>query len=92
DAFDGCAALTLRFYETAPMAAYAEENGVNYRLILRGDVDDNGMVNAADATILSRNIAGADVETKYGADYNRDGVVNSADLTVLRRKLAGADV
>lgn len=92
DVFEGCTEVTLRFFDAAPAASYAEEYGVNYRVILRGDVDDNGTVNSSDVTILGRNLAGADVSTDYGADYNRDGVVNSSDLIILRRKVAGADV
>ena len=92
DVFEGCTEVTLRFFESAPAASYAEEYGVNYRVILRGDVDDNGTVNSSDVTLLGRNLAGADVSTDYGADYNRDGVVNSSDLIILRRKVAGADV
>jgi len=92
DAFDGCATLTLRCYDTAPMAAYAEEDGVNYRLILCGDVDDNGTVSTADATLLSRKLSGGEISAEYGADYNRDGTVNAADITLLRRMLAGADL
>jgi len=93
DAFEGCTMLTLRSYETASAVVdYAAVNDVNFRLILCGDVDDNGAVNSADATLLGRNLAGSSVSTKYGADYNRDGVVNSADITLLRRRLAGADI
>ena len=73
-------------------AEYAEENDVNYRPVFEGDTNDDGLVNAADATLLSRQLSGSQGSVGYGTDYNRDGKVNAADLTLIRRKLAGADV
>ncbi|MBE6708357.1 MAG: hypothetical protein E7578_03835 [Ruminococcaceae bacterium] len=91
-AFNGCTTLTLRCYDSSAAAAYAEENGVNYRLILCGDVNDDGNVTASDSTLLSRQLTGSSESVEYGADYNRDGKISAADLTLLKRKLTGADV
>jgi hypothetical protein len=54
--------------------------------ILVGDVNGDGAVNSADATIARNNsgqIAGA---STFRADCNADGTINSADATVVRAR------
>ena len=92
DAFNGCTALTLRCYSTAPAATYAEENDVNYRLIISGDADDDGAMNLNDLVHVSKLANGAALETGYGADANRDGVVNLDDVTLISKMANGAMV
>jgi len=57
---------------------------------LIGDLNDDGVVNALDLTLLERYIAGLSVSTPLSqeeflrrADVNGDGVVNSLDITAL---------
>ena len=63
---------------------------------LIGDLNDDGVVNALDLTLLERYIAGLDVNTPLSpeeflrrADVNGDGVVNALDLTALERLIVG---
>ncbi|MFL6539655.1 MAG: choice-of-anchor tandem repeat NxxGxxAF-containing protein [Chthoniobacterales bacterium] len=52
--------------------------------ILVGDVNGDGFVNAADATI-ARNRSGQAVNaSNFGCDFNGDGFINSADSTIAR--------
>lgn len=60
-----------------------------------GDITGDGDVNAKDANILKRIIAGAiDPEagsaTFYAADFNGDGEINAKDANILKRYIAGA--
>ncbi len=51
---------------------------------MRGDVDDNGIVNIADITSLIDFILSPGMEVNAGnADVDRDGAINIADVTVL---------
>lgn len=51
---------------------------------LLGDVNGDGAVNAADATI-ARNRSGQTTDaTNFRADLNHDGAINSADATIVR--------
>ena len=66
-----------------PFAAFAA--------LLRGDVSEDGSVNAKDVTVLRRYLAGGygvAIDEKVG-DVNNDGSVNAKDVTFLRRYLAG---
>lgn len=70
--------------------------------ILVGDIDGDGEINAKDATLLKRYLAGWNVEAnirdqsleilKISADANQDGEVNAKDATLLTRYLASWDV
>lgn len=60
---------------------------------LPGDVNNDGVVNMMDVTLLKRFLAGWDIEiTQDAADVNNDGELNMMDVTLLRRYLAGWDV
>ncbi|MFL6528535.1 MAG: dockerin type I domain-containing protein, partial [Chthoniobacterales bacterium] len=53
-------------------------------IVLLGDVNGDGTVNSADATV-TRNLSGQTADaTNFRADVNLDGTVNSADATVVR--------
>ncbi len=63
---------------------------------LIGDLNDDGVVNVLDITLLERYIAGLSVSTPLSqeeflrrADVNGDGVVNSLDITALETLIAG---
>ena len=65
---------------------------------LIGDLNDDGVVNALDLTLLERYIAGLSVSTPLSqeeflrrADVNGDGVVNSLDITALELLIAGGE-
>lgn len=57
-----------------------------------GDLNNNGVVDYADVTLLRRYIAGHPVIIHGNPDLNGDGVVNYADVTLLRRYIAGHPV
>ena len=57
---------------------------------LRGDVNDDGVVDAKDVTALRRYLANwGNTIQKNSADLSGDGIVDAKDVTVLRRQLAG---
>ena len=81
-------------YEGSDAAAYAEENGVEYKIIpsveKKGDSDGNGKVNMKDLVSLQRKLNGfvMDIINRL-ADFNGDGVVNMKDFVILQRYLNG---
>lgn len=61
--------------------------------VLPGDVNDDGTVNAKDASALAKRLAGWSVEiNEANADTNADGTVNAKDLSLLLKYLAGWSV
>lgn len=60
---------------------------------ISGDVNNDGVINIKDATLLRRYVAEWDGVTvnMLAADVNRDGVVNIKDATILRRYVAEWD-
>ena len=63
---------------------------------LIGDLNNDGVINVLDITLLERYIAGLSVSTPLSqeeflrrADVNGDGVVNSLDITAMERLIAG---
>ena len=67
---------------------YTDSNAVDIR---RGDVNEDGDINAKDVTTLRRFLAGGWNVTinDVNSDINGDGEVNAKDVTMLRRALAG---
>lgn len=58
-----------------------------------GDVNRDGLVNAADVSLLGSVAAGnPEVYCRWSADVNVDGLVNAADLSVVGSAAAGNDV
>jgi hypothetical protein len=77
------------------VAEYIPEQGV-----LWGDVNGDGVINAADVTMLRSYIAAQDKAAwleanpnfnPANADVNDDGFINSADVTQIRRWIAAGD-
>ena len=68
------------------------ENG-NITVIdyILGDVNDDGVINAKDITVLRRYISGDYNVTvnDNAADVNRDNAINAKDITILRRYISG---
>ena len=65
-----------------------------YRIIVTGDINSDGTINAVDSNLLKRIIAGTldmeDEETvAKAADINGDGTVNAVDSNLLKRVIAG---
>jgi len=64
-------------------------------IVVKGDVNGDGLVNSADTTIINRSLlqkthpAALDLEAlpSFGADINGDGKINSADTTLISRSL-----
>ena len=56
-----------------------------------GDVNDDGVVNGKDVTLIRRFIAGGyDISiNEAAADVNGDGTINGKDVTLIRRYIAG---
>ena len=65
-------------------------DSVNITLVLPGDANGDGYINALDITKVERIIAGLDTETP-GADVNQDGNINALDITKVERIIAGLD-
>lgn len=64
----------------------------NAYTLLRGDVNGDGTVNAADVTLLKRGLFnGFDEICTQVADLNDDGRTNAADLKTLRDWITGRD-
>ncbi len=59
-------------------------------LLLPGDANGDGKVNALDITKVERIIAKLDPLT-CGADANRDGKINALDITKVERIIAKLD-
>ena len=58
----------------------------------RGDVNQDGVINLKDVTLLRRILSEGDESASIDSkimDVNEDGVVNLKDITYLRRYLAG---
>jgi hypothetical protein len=85
---------------TIPLANVVSQQAIQVRLnalnsaggivvpmrILAGDVNGDGSVNSADATI-TRNRSGQSTDAaNFRADYNLDGAINSADATIVRAR------
>ncbi len=63
-------------------------------LIIPGDINGDGTVNATDVAILRRHLAdweGYKVINEEAADVNNDGLINATDVALIRRYLAGWD-
>ncbi|MBR4881486.1 MAG: dockerin type I repeat-containing protein, partial [Clostridia bacterium] len=57
---------------------------------MRGDLNDDGDINAKDSNLLRQCIAGYDGNiNKLAADINADGAVDAKDSNLLRQYLAG---
>lgn len=57
------------------------------KVVVLGDVDQNGMLNLKDATLIQKyisNIVLFNQEQMLAADYNRDGKINVMDSTAIR--------
>ncbi|MFC2004948.1 carboxypeptidase regulatory-like domain-containing protein [Chloroflexota bacterium] len=63
---------------------------VEVAVIIPGDANGDGVVNAIDITKVERIIAGLDSPT-LGADANQDGNINAIDITKVERIIAGLD-
>ena len=72
----------------------ADALNISYeRSALKGDVNDDGVVDLKDLTRIRKYLAGFDVEINLAnADVTGDGEVNLKDLTRMRKYFAGFDV
>ena len=74
---------------------YANSDGViHLRSVwsLWGDVNDDGMVNPIDASLLMQHVSGmnpAPILNRAPADVHRDGVVNPTDASILMQYVSG---
>ncbi len=59
-------------------------------IVIPGDANGDGVVNALDITKVERIIAGLDASTP-GADANQDGQINALDITKVERLIAGLE-
>jgi hypothetical protein len=61
-------------------------------VVVFGDANGDGRINAADLTMIRRNVLGLyplGVISSKGADVNLDSLINAADLTMVRRNMLG---
>ena len=60
------------------------------KIFLRGDANEDGVVNMADVTKVERVILGYDLQT-CACDANGDGAINMGDVTKIERLILGLD-
>lgn len=97
-AFEGCSALTIIGYTGSAAEAYANEHGFTFIALpnnaIKGDVNEDGAVTIADATMLQQFLAEfieldlTDEKTFRQVDKNEDGYVNIRDVTEIQRQVA----
>lgn len=58
------------------------------KLVLLGDVDNDGVANVSDVTVLMQSLVGLETECSIAADANGDGRVSIYDAVVLLRALS----
>jgi hypothetical protein len=85
-------ALGAALFAASPAALHAQQSGQP----VRGDVDGDGQVTAADARIVSDFLVGrpvpGGVDIRLRADVNGDGRVTAADAAIIRAAAAGRNV
>lgn len=57
-------------------------------MILSGDLDQNGVVDSVDISIVRNNLGKTDTATLTKADVNRDGRVDTQDFSLILAALA----
>ena len=65
-----------------------DDNGNNNPVFLYGDLNDDGVVNSLDISLLGRyilEITDGFVVPIEAADLNGDGIINTNDYTIMRR-------
>lgn len=93
DAFCDCPSLKIFGSEASYAKTYTGENGVPYVVV--GDVNRDGAVTSHDRLLLSRHLAGWDLEPGAvdldAADVNLDGALNPSDRATIARFIAEWD-
>ena len=70
-------------------------NGITYdslMIVVRGDVDGDGIITASDFTLLRQYISGVKELSDYqkvSSDIDHDGIVTASDLTLMRQYISG---
>ena len=83
--------LILALLMCALPFAFAADAAELQAILLIGDTNGDGTINAKDVTVLRRCLAGGygiTIDERVG-DTSGDGVMNAKDVTILRRYLAG---
>ena len=92
NAFQGCNYLTIYGYKGTAAEKYANKNEITFVALddSIGDVNGDGALSVADATIIQKCIASITELTPEQlvlADFNGDGAVNVNDATAIQRAL-----
>ncbi len=68
------------------------EGSVEIFRFIKGDVNDDLSIDAADLVLLSRYILGLEAEVQEGADVNQDGMIDGRDVVKLARHMVGYEM
>ena len=69
-----------------------KKGDVNFRIAVKGDINDDGKVNVSDIILMRRYLVGMISLEKYqikAGDLNNDGRIGTTDVINLRRAIAG---
>ena len=101
DSFGNCNALVINGKIGSTAETFAKKYGYKFNSSettrLKGDVDNNGIINVVDATDIQKYVANLtdengnkfidvnNAEDVYVADVNGDGIINVVDATLIQK-------
>ena len=101
DSFGNCNALVINGKIGSTAETFAKKYGYKFNSSettrLKGDVDNNGIINVVDATDIQKYVVNLtdengnkfidvnNAEDVYAADVNGDGIINVVDATLIQK-------
>ena len=105
DSFGNCNALVINGKIGSTAETFAKKYGYKFNSSettrLKGDVDNNGIINVVDATDIQKYVVNLtdengnkfidvnNAEDVYVADVNGDGIINVVDATLIQKYIVG---